>query len=180
MVPGKYTVELTYAGKSYKQPLTVVADPRIHATQSDLVEQRDVALMASRGMKSSFDAFHQIDALRKALDEQLKATAAPDDKTKQAADALTKKIDAIEKGTRTAPGFGPVNRDLARLIYSVESADMRPADTVKSAIEQNCTVLDKNLTQWQQLNQQDVPAFNGLLTGSKLPIVTVSMGGCKQ
>jgi hypothetical protein len=51
---------------------------------------------------------------------------------------------------------------------------------VKSAIEQNCTVLDKNLTEWQQLNQQDVPAFNGLLTGSKLPIMTVSMGGCKQ
>ncbi len=130
-------------------------------------------------MKSSFDAFHQIDALRKALDEAQKSTTASDDKTKQAADALNKKIDAIEKGTRTAPGFGPVNRDLARLIYSVESADMRPADTVKSAVEQNCAVLDKNLTQWQQLNQQDVPAFNNLLSGNKLPIATVNMGGCK-
>ena len=179
VVPGKYTLELTYAGKSYKQPLTVVADPRIHATQADLVEQRDVALLASRGMKSSFDAFHQVDALRKALDAVQKSTTASDDKTKQAADALNKKIDAIEKGTRTAPGFGPVNRDLARLIYSVESADMRPADTVKSAVEQNCTVLDKNLTQWQQLNQQDVPAFNNLVAGSKLPIATVNLGGCK-
>ena len=143
VVPGKYTLELTYAGKSYKQPLTVVADPRIHATQADLVEQRDVALLASRGMKSSFDAFHQVDALRKALDAVQKSTTASDDKTKQAAHALNKKIDAIEKGTRTAPGFGPVNRDLARLIYSVESADMRPADTVKSAVEQNCTVLTR-------------------------------------
>ena len=60
-----------------------------------------------------------------------------------------------------------MNRDLARLIFSVESADMRPADTVKAALEQNCDALEKDLAQWQQLNQQDVPAFNQLLSGGK-------------
>jgi photosystem II stability/assembly factor-like uncharacterized protein len=183
VVPGKYTVELGYAGKTYKQTLTVVPDPRIHASQSDLVEQRDVALQATRGMKSSWDAFHQVDALRKALAESQKSlTGAEADKTKQAAEALGKKIDNVEKGKPTAPGVGPVNRDLARLIFSVESADIRPADTVKAALEENCDALEKDLAQWQQLNQQEVPAFNQLLAGSKaaaLPVATVNMGGCK-
>ena len=79
--------------------------------------------------------------------------------------------------------FGPVNRDLARLIFSVESADMRPADTVKAALQQNCDALDKDLAQWQQLNQQEIPSFNQLLAGSKaaaLPVATVNMGGCKR
>ncbi len=183
VVPGKYTIELTYAGKTYKQPLTIVPDPRIHASQADLVEQRDVALQCTRGMKSSWDAFHQVDALRKAFADSQKALTGSDaDKTKQAAEALGKKIDSVEKGKPTAPGVGPVNRDLARLIFSVESADLRPADTVKAAVEQNCESLEKDLVQWQQLNQQDIPAFNQLLAGSKaaaLPVTTVNTGGCK-
>ena len=184
VVPGKYTAELTYAGKSYKQPLTIMPDPRIHASQADLVEQRDVALMASRGMRSSFDTFHQVDALRKALDQSQKSlTAADVAKAKPAADALRKKLDSVEKGTAKAPGIGPVNRELARLIFSVESADMRPADTVKAAIQQNCDALAKSLEQWQQLNQQDVAAFNEVLSGMKVsapPVAAVNLRGCKQ
>ncbi len=184
VVPGKYTVELTYAGKTYKQPLTVVPDPRIHASQADLTEQLDLALQATRGMKSSWDAFHQVDALRKALAESRKSLVGADaDRTKQAAEALSKKVDSVEKGTPKAPGVGPVNRDLARLIFSVESADMRPADTVKAALEENCDALEKDLAQWEQLNQQDIPSFNQLLAGSKataLPLATVITAGCKE
>ena len=183
VVPGKYTVALTAAGKTYKQSLNIVPDPRIHASQADLVEQRDLALMASRGMKSSFDAFHQVDGMRKALEESKKSLSGADaEKTRQAADALSKEIDSVEKGTPKAPGVGPVNRDLARLIFSVESADMRPAESVKAAVEQNCDALQKNLTQWQQLNQQGIAAFNQLLSSTKaaaLPVVTVNMAGCK-
>jgi hypothetical protein len=122
--------------------------------------------------------------LRKALDDRQKAMSGPDaEKNKAAVEALSKKLDTVEKGTRTAPGVGPVNRDLARLIFSIESADMRPADTVRAAVQQNCDALDKNLAQWQLLNQQDVVSFNQLLAASKapaLPIATAALGGCKQ
>jgi len=103
-------------------------------------------------------------------------------KLKETADALEKKIDAAQNGTHTAPGFGPINRELARLIYSVESADMRPADTVRAAIQQSCDGLDKALVLWSQLNAQDVPAFNATLAANKaqaLPVTTVSISGCK-
>jgi len=181
VAPGKYTVELRYQGQSLRQPLTVLPDPRIHASQQDLVAQRDLALSITRGMKASYDAYHQTAALRRALTDAQKALTDAD-KAKAAADALVKKLDAVEKGTRTAPGFGPVNRELARLIFSVESADIRPTDPVRAAVEENCASLDKGATQWQQLNQQDVPAFNAMLAGTKaepLPVSTTAVGGCK-
>jgi photosystem II stability/assembly factor-like uncharacterized protein len=183
VAPGKYRVELSYAGKKLEQQLTLSLDPRVHASQSDQEEQRDVALQASRGMKTSFDAYHQVAALRDTLSDRQKGIN-PDElkKLKETADALEKKIDAAQNGTHTAPGFGPINRELARLIYSVESADMRPADTVRAAIQQSCDGLDKALVLWSQLNAQDVPAFNATLAANKaqaLPVTTVSISGCK-
>ena len=182
--PGKYTLELRAGGETLRQTLSVELDPRIHASQADLVEQRDLALQVSRGMKASYDAFHQAESLRAALSERQKSlTSSEAQKVKEAADALAKKLDAAQKGTRAAPGLGPVNRDLARLIFSLESADMRPADTLRSAVEQNCDSLNKDLAQWQQLNAQDVPALNTMLSEIKapaLPVTNVSTHGCKQ
>ncbi len=180
VTPGKYTVELQYAGQTLRQPLTIELDPRVHASIQDLTDQRDVALSASRGLSTSYDAYHQVAALRDALADRQKNSHGSD--LKQTADTLSKQIGVLLNGTKQAPGFGPINRELARLIFSVESADMRPADTVRTAIQQNCDVLDKNLMQWQQLNAKDIPAFNALLATSKaqpLPVTTVSMSGCK-
>jgi photosystem II stability/assembly factor-like uncharacterized protein len=184
VVPGKYTIELRYAGQTLRQSLTIEPDPRVHVSQSDLANQLDLALSITRGMKSSHDEFLQVAALRKALMDAQKAANGPDvDKIKQEATALTKKLDSVDKGTKTAPGLGPLNRDLARLIFSVESADIRPTDTVRAAVQQNCASLDTDLQQWQQINQQDLVAFNAMLLEAKtaaLPIATVDTRGCKQ
>ena len=177
--PGKYTLELSYAGQTFRQPLALELDPRVHASQQDLVEQRDVALSASRGISASYDAYHVVATLRDAVTRNLKDIDRPD--IKQAADALSKQLDMLQNGTKTAPGLGPVNRELGRLLFSVESADMRPADTVRAAIQQSCEALDKNLQQWQQLNTKDVASFNTLLSENKLPALAVAVpitSGC--
>lgn len=183
VAPGKYMVELRYGSQTLRQPLTIELDPRVKASQSDLIEQRDLALQIVRGMKSSYDAYKEVAALHKELAARQKAmTGAEFAKLKESAAALEKKIETVEKGSRTAPGFGPVNRDLARLIFSVESADMRPADTVRSAVQQNCNALDKDLSQWQQLNEQDIPPLNAMLAESKaaaLPRIAATFSGCR-
>lgn len=184
VVPGKYTIELDYSGKKLRQPLIIDLDPRVHASPSDLVAERDLALETSRGMKSSYDAYHQVTGLRDALAEANKAAKSEDRKdVQEQAAALQKNIDALLKGTRLEPGFGPVNRDLTRLMSSVESADMRPAETVRASVQESCEALAKRLATWQQLNQRDVTSFNAMLmTINKpaLPIVPVAMTGCNQ
>ncbi len=185
VVPGNYTLELRAAGQTLRQPLTVELDPRVHTSQSDLVEQLDLAQEITRGMKASYDAYMQVEALRKALDERQAALNGDELKqTKDAADSLDKKIDAVQNGTRTAPGFGLVNRDLTRLIYSVESADVRPADAVRSAAQQSCDALDRDLSGWRELTEQDVASFNVMLAEAKLPplpsVTAVTSAGCKK
>jgi photosystem II stability/assembly factor-like uncharacterized protein len=177
VAPGKYTVELRAGGDTLRQPLVVELDPRVTATHSDLVAQLELAHRISRGMKASSDAYYQIADLRKALSERedlLKKS-----QSKKAAEAVTafeKKIDAIDKGSKTAPGVGPVNRDLSRLIYSAESADVRPAATVQAAVEENCQALDKALVLWQQLNQQDLAALNAVFTANQLAPLPAARG----
>ena len=184
-VPGNYTLELRVAGQTLRQPLTVELDPRLHTSQSDLVKQLDLAQEITRGMKASYDTYLRVAALRKDLTGRQKAlTSAELKPTKDAAASLDKRIDALENGTRTAPGFGLVNRDLTRLIYSVESADVRPADAVRSAVQESCDALDKNLASWRQLSEQDLVSFNTMLTEAKLsPLPAVASGtssGCKK
>jgi hypothetical protein len=184
VLPGTYTIELRVGGQTLRQPLTVELDARVHASPADLSDQLDWAQRISRGMKASSDAFYQVAGLRKALTERTDALKQSESKeTKDAIADFEKKIDAIDDGTKRAPGFGPVNRDLARLIFSVESADMRPADTVQSAAQQSCEALDKDLANWRQLNEQDLAAFNAILTANKqapLPILAgIGSTGCK-
>lgn len=41
--PGRYTLRLTVAGKTWLQPLVVTRDPRVHATDADLIAQFKLA-----------------------------------------------------------------------------------------------------------------------------------------
>ena len=167
VAPGKYTAELRYNGKAMRQPLTVEMDPRVHTPQQDLIQQRDVALQIAAGMKASYDSYHQMAALRKSVAERMKSLHDP--AAKSSANDLQKKIDALETGTKKDPGVGPVNRDLARLIFSVENADIRPTATVQAAVEQSCRILDTHLAKWRELNEQQIPSFNQVLAKENLP-----------
>jgi hypothetical protein len=177
-------VELRHGDASHtlRQPLMVDIDPRVHASREDLLQQRDLALEITRGMQSSYDAFQQVGAFDKKLAERKKALQASDTEAKKAFEEHDKKIDALKKGTKAVPGFGPLNRDFGRLLFSVENADMRPAQAVQSAVQQLCEALAKDLADWRQLNEQD---FSPLVkaTGSKslaLPRIVVVTGGCKN
>ena len=183
IVPGKYMVELHYGGLTLRQPLTVELDPRVQASSQDLVQQRDLGLKIVRGMQSSYDAYRQVNALQKALAEHKEILQEGDAKSKDALEQMNKKIELLEKGTKTVPGFGPVNRDLGRLLFSVESADMRPAQTVQEAVQQLCDVLADDLSTWQKLNDQDIAPLNAKASNGNapaLPRITVSMSGCKE
>ena len=184
VLPGKYTVELRVGGHSFRQPLTVELDPRVHASLADLSDQLDLAQQIGRGMKASSNAFYQVSDLRKALTQRMDALKQSATKeTKDAVAQFEKKMDAIDKGTKRSPGFGPVNRDLARIMSSLETADVRPADTLRSAAQQSCEALEQDLANWRHLNEQDLAAFNAVLAANKqaaLPVPTEIAGaGCK-
>ena len=74
-------------------------------------------------MAVSYRLDRQVAALSEVLKERQTAVESETHlkSVKDPAVALGKKIDAIENGPKSAPGFGPANRDLTRLFSAIES-----------------------------------------------------------
>ncbi|MGP8251903.1 MAG: VPS10 domain-containing protein [Terracidiphilus sp.] len=147
VVPGNYTVELSVDGETYRQPLTVKLDPRVHALEEDLEVQGALARRIVTGMNVSYGEYKKLEALTAALDE-LKKQGKPEAETAD----LEKQIKAVAEGTHALPGLGPVNRDLGRLLFGIESADQRPSAPQLQAVEEQCSALTNVLALWKHLN----------------------------
>ena len=176
VVPGDYSLVLTVAGKIYRQPLIVTPDPRVHASQSDLVRQLDAELNISAQMSATTEGYDQVRALRAAIADRQKSLGA-DAAAKDAADALKALDDQasdIGHGKSDDLGIGPLNRELARLAFMVESGDARPAALLQSGVDQYCQDLTKRLAQWRELNQQKIAPANSLLQKYNLMPLPVS------
>ena len=148
VAPGDYTVELSANGQTEKQSMHVVIDPRVSASQADLEEQLAVARRLATGMGVSFDVYHAADALSAVVNERRKTQPSASAEIEK----IEKQIKSVQEGTHEAPGMGPINRDLGRLLDSVEGGDQRPTEPQMQAVSETCAALDKALTQWDALN----------------------------
>ena len=183
-MPGKYTAELKVGGQTSRQPLTVELDPRVHVSPADLADQLDLAQRVTRGMKASSDAYQQVANLRKVLTERTDALKKSESKeTKEAVAAFEKKIDAIDNGTRLAPGLA-----LSTVTSHASSSAWRALTfallTRSSPRSDKAAMLSKRaLANLQQLNEHDLVAFNAFLAANKqasLPSITgIGSTGCK-
>ena len=170
VAPGKYEIVLTIDGKTYRQPLVVKLDPRVHVAFADLEAQVDLARMIDAWMNTSFRSYNDVSALRAALAGARKALAANPQlkETSDAALALDKELLEFQDGTNAAPGFGAVNRDLARYVTMIQSGDMRPAKSAADSAGLAYTALKNDLGRWRVMNAERLPAFNQILKQAKL------------
>jgi photosystem II stability/assembly factor-like uncharacterized protein len=168
VVPGTYTVELTAGGKTVQQPLIVKLDPRVHATPADLEAQLALARRILSGVTTSYAVFHDVKTLNAAVEERKKSQPA-------STAEIEKQVAAVQDGTKTAPGVGPLNRDLTRLLNSVEAADQRPTAPQIQAVNEKCEALEKTLELWKSFND-GLKAENLL----KLPVAAASGVGCRE
>ncbi len=178
VVPGNYTVELTVAGQTYRQPLSIKLDPRVKASASDLLEQLELEKAYHRRNGSQLQRLSPGGRFADcALGTAERSRRADSIKgcCRCRESAFDKKIEEIENGMRAAPGLGPVNRDLTRYAFAIGSADIRPSETAHAAVEESCKALDESLARWRTLNDQDLASLNSMLEQHKiaaLPVVT--------
>lgn len=165
VAPGEYEIALTVDGKTYRQPLIVKPDPRVHVSQADFDAQLELARQIVSEMGITDKTFRQVADLVKNLSDRRKsleskgATKADLDSV----DALLKKLGELETGAKSVAGLGPMNRDLGRILTMVESADIRPTQTASAAAGELCADLNKALGMLRQVNGSDVAAVNAIL-----------------
>ena len=117
--------------------------------------------------------------LKAAIDDRQKALAA-NPQTKELGDsigAVKADLPAIVEGTSVTPGFGAINRDLARYVQMIQSGDARPASSASDSAMLLCRALADDLQRWRQINESRLPQLNQELQIHKLaslPIVRVS------
>jgi photosystem II stability/assembly factor-like uncharacterized protein len=66
--PGKYSVRLTVAGQTSTQPLTILPDPRISASEADIESSVKTQLRIRDDITRASDTFNQIEWLRKQIE----------------------------------------------------------------------------------------------------------------
>ncbi|HVS82884.1 MAG TPA: hypothetical protein VHE60_14235 [Pyrinomonadaceae bacterium] len=174
-VPGHYEVVLTVDGKTHRQPLNVTLDPRVRVAPGDLEAQLDLARTIDAWMNTSYHSYNEVSSLRAALAAVQKSLAGNPQvrEVSDAAKALDKELGEIQDGTNAAPGFGAVNRDVARFVTMIQSGDLRPAKSIIENASPLCDALKNDLARWRKVNAETLPALNNLLKESKLAPLTM-------
>jgi hypothetical protein len=127
IMPGRYTVRLTVAGRTYTQPLTVIMDPRVHTPLAALQQQFDASMQAYRKAIAASAAVRQARALEKQIAAR-KPTAMLRAYRKRLEDLSGQPV-----SDRSAvffhpgpPSFGSVGVALQRLMRRMQAADRAP------------------------------------------------------
>lgn len=170
VVPGQYELALTAEGKTYRQSLSVELDPRVHVSQADLLAQEELGRKLASWMDETASAYDEVTALGKELADRKKAlaSASPSKEANDAVAELEKQLSALESGSEESRGFGALNRDLARYLTMIDSADLRPTESARKAAAEACQAYKKDVALWNKLNAETLPALNKHLEQSKL------------
>jgi hypothetical protein len=176
VLPGEYTVKLTANGKTLSEPLKVVMDPRVKASTQELEQQFTMAKRMYDDLMKATAAMHEISVLR----EQLKARSGQP-AVGQAGPTIDSKLDAIAgpEHAGRGPGRGPagpatlgsVRTQLARLMHSIEAADVAPTTAQSEAFGIAQMPLDGLIEQWRQVKQSNLKALNVELKKQHLALI---------
>ena len=175
VTPGTYDLVLTVDGKSYRQKLRVIADPRVHITAADYAAQFDLSRKFTELMEASASSFHELTPLDALVADRKKSLpAAASKELTDSFAAAEKQIDALESGNELAPGFGTINRDAARYLVMVQGGDIAPTESVRKLFQFSCEAYGKDTAAANQLSSETLPALNKRLAAEKLPPLNYS------
>ena len=173
VLPGSYTVKLTVDGKSYSQPLTVLNDPRVKVTPSDLAQQQALAFRIQAERAGLAAVTEDVSGILKQLEaSQAKATPELAARLK----AFQDQVSAQTEMHAVPPGYGQpgsaperigslaeVSGALDALQPAVQSADGAPTpDALKGFAEQQRAAAAA-IKDWHALKAKALPDLNTAL-----------------
>jgi photosystem II stability/assembly factor-like uncharacterized protein len=190
VAPGRYTVKLTVDGRSSTQPLEILKDPKIPASQADLDLSVKLQLRLRDHISAAADMVNAIEVMRKQLEDVTKAYRGDASKAallKQVAEMDKKLFDVesklLEPAQMTSDDkyFQQAYRVYMNLIWLngevgpgagdvAGGADFAPTDTSIGLVETIEKDLNAAKTEYKILLERDVPAFNRAIGSSMTPL----------
>jgi photosystem II stability/assembly factor-like uncharacterized protein len=177
--PGRYQVRLTANGVTKTQDFQIVRNPAFASvTDADLQEQFKLAKQINDKVSLADGTVIRIRNLKTEIADR--AAKASDAALKQAADALTTRLTAVEGEIyqyRNQSSQDPLNfpirlnNKLAALQGIVESGDARPTEQSYTVFKELSSRLDQQIAKLESLLKAELPAFNERLRKLNLPPV---------
>ena len=175
--PGRYTVRLTAGGQTLTQPLSVEKDPRVPASDADLVRQFELARRIEAERVRVGAALGEAAVLRK--QSAAVAGKAPESAAAALADlekALTRVAgpavnpeDFYNLADAAPTSLLRVQVSLGRLQGAVESADAAPTPDAMAGFAERGEAVAQSLAAWQAFLGAELPKANRALAAAGLP-----------
>ena len=186
--PGRYTVKLSVGENKFSQELIVKKDPYSAGSTEDIQAQTKLLLEIQDNIESVVEMINQIECLRKQI-HNLKALLTEGKGVESiivAGKELDKKLISVEDNLyqMRLTGRGQDNWDyrgpskliskLFVLVGSVNSADFAPTRQETEVHEILKSQLESYRNRFNEILENDLPAFNSLLKENNLPqLITV-------
>jgi len=183
VLPGKYQIKLTAGGKTYTASAEVQNDPRSRVSLADQEKQHELAMRIRDRVNAGNEAVNQIRSVRGQLDG-LKKRLGDSSNVKpvlEAADALKKKLDAIEEKIvqpKSKSGEDPLNYpiqvvdQLIALQGTVESSDAAPTANSNVVFDELAPRLETQVAAWKEIQTKGLPALNELMQKNNIPAIS--------
>jgi len=193
VAPGRFTVKLTVDGRTSTQPLEVLKDPKVAASQADLDLSVKLQLRLRDDISAAADMVNTIEVMRKQLEDVSKAYRGDASKAalvKQVAEMDKKLFDVesrlLEPAQMTSDDkyFQQAYRVYMNLIWLngevgpgagdvAGGADFPPTDTSVGLVETIEKDLNAARAEYKILLERDVSAFNRAVGTAMLPLTGV-------
>jgi hypothetical protein len=191
--PGKYEARITIDGKTYTQPVAILADPKVSASTADLEASVKLQVRINDDVTKVADMVNRIEWMREqlAVVERM-ADAHPEDKAlHQSVEQMDQKMQDVEYEMLSKPLAASDDKTYIsawKIYYNLLwlSAEIGPgAGDVAGGLDSGPTDTEVELTHdleqklakaegdYNQLMTKEVPAFNRTLTEhSVTPVVS--------
>ena len=176
VLPGTYTVRLTFDGHSESQPLTVKMDPRVRTSMADL----ETLHAAEVAMADTLDSLSKADLEGHSVSEQIAdprnsaiATQLAPYNTELKTLLSGSGSDAENSSgeTKHLPGIDDVTAEATQLYSQLQQADAAPTVALASACKHVEAEGREVLPGWEAFKQKQLPALNNELKDGKRPTV---------
>ncbi len=186
-LPGKYSVRLTVAGKSYTEPLQITMDPRVKTSAADLQKQFDFLLKLrdrqdelNHAILNLRDLRTQLVALEKRLGKgENKSLANSSSDLRKRLGPLEDQFIQVNATASEDEANYPtmLNSKLSYLNAVSDSADTAPTPAEEAVFDKLSKDLDAQLATWREIQAKDVRALNETLVKASIMPVGVGESG---
>jgi hypothetical protein len=184
VLPGTYSVRLNVGGQRYTQPLVVVRDPRVTASDADLREQFEFLMRIRDKTSQANDAVRTIRNIKAQLaDRRKRMTGDKSAAFSEAASNLATKLSAVEAEiyqVKNQSGQDPLNypirlnNKIAALSGVVGGTAVRPTSQSYTVFNDLSSQLDRQLQVMRGPLLVLLPPLNAMLKGAGLPPIVPS------